>query len=274
MIIFDPLQVEAARQGSRAALDALIHAAKGPVFNVAMRMLAHREDAEDATQEILIKIITHLGDVRDVNLAGAWAFRVATRHLSETARQGRVEKMRMTFDDFANDLHLDQGDAAHLGLTEIEHQLALKEVKVGCTLAMLVCLSRALRMAYILGDIFEMTDTEASNVLEIPAGTYRQRLRRARSTVSEFMQKNCGIQSEQAQCRCDNRIAPALKKGRIAKGIAHLDGDQAGHRVPNVIKQDVAVFEELQRTVAIMQSNPQFATSVPSLVEQLLDQIP
>ena len=118
-----------------------------------------------------------------------------------------------------------------------------------------------------------MTDTEASNVLEIPAGTYRQRLRRARSTVSGFMQKNCGIQSEQALCRCDNRIAPALQKGRIAKGLAHLDGDQAGQRAPDVIKQDVAALEEVQRTVAIMRSNPQFATSVPSLVEQLLDQI-
>lgn len=273
MIIFDSVQVEAARQGSPAALEALIHAAKGPVFNVAMRMLAHREDAEDATQEILIKIITHLGNVRNVNLAGAWAFRVATRHLSETARLGRVEKMRMTFDEFAGDLHLGQGEAAHLGLTEIEHQLALKEVKVGCTLAMLVCLSRPLRMAYILGDIFEMTDTEASNVLEIPAGTYRQRLRRARSSVSGFMQKNCGIQSEHAPCRCDNRIAPALQRGRIAKGLAYLDGDQAGHKAPDVIHQDVATLEAVQRTVAIMRSNPQFATAVPSLVEQLLDRI-
>ena len=88
MIRFDPVQVEAARQGSRAALEALVNAAKGPVFNLAMRMLAHREDAEDATQEILIKIITHLGEVRDTDLAGAWAFRVATRHLSHTARLG------------------------------------------------------------------------------------------------------------------------------------------------------------------------------------------
>ena len=68
MIVFDSVQVEAARQGSRAALETLVHAAKGPIFNVAMRMLAHREDAEDATQEILIKIITHLGDLRDVQL--------------------------------------------------------------------------------------------------------------------------------------------------------------------------------------------------------------
>lgn len=274
MIIFDPVQVEAARQGSRAALETLINAAKGPVFNLAMRMLAHREDAEDATQEILIKIITHLGDVRDIDLAGAWAFRVATRHLAQTARLGRVEKMRLTFEDFAEDLNLGQGESSHLGLTKIEHQLALKEVKVGCTLAMLVCLSRPLRMAYILGDIFEMTDTEASDVLGIPAGTYRQRLRRARSSISGFMQSNCSIQSASAPCRCENRIAPALQMGRIAKGAAHLDSDQAGQMSPHDIRKDVASLETAQRSVAIMRSNPQFATSVSSLVEQLLDQIP
>lgn len=273
MIIFDPVQVEAARQGSRAALEAVMNAAKGPVFNLAMRMLAHREDAEDATQEILIKIITHLGDVRDIDLTGAWAFRVATRHLAQTARLGRIEKMRLAFDGFAEDLNLGQGESSHFGLTEIEHQLALKEVKVGCTLAMLVCLSRPLRLAYILGDIFEMTDTEASDVLEIPAGTYRQRVRRARSSISDFMQSNCSIHSAAAPCRCENRIAPALQMGRIAKGVAQLDGDQAGQMSPRDIRQDVATLETAQRSVAIMRSNPQFATSVPSLVERLLDRI-
>ena len=273
MIRFDPVDVEAARKGSRAALETLVNAAKAPVFNLAMRMLAHREDAEDATQEILIKIITHLGDLRDTELAGAWAFRVATRHLAQSARLGRVERMRLTFDDFAEDLHLAQGDSAHLGLTEMEHQLALKEVKVGCTLALLVCLSRPLRMAYILGDIFEMTDTEASDVLDVPAGTYRQRLRRARSAVSGFMQSHCGIQSAKAPCRCENRIAPALGMGRIAKGAAHLDSDQAGQLSPDEIRRDVAALETAQRSIAIMRSNPQFASAVPSLVEQFLDRI-
>ncbi|GGA28726.1 RNA polymerase sigma factor [Neptunicoccus cionae] len=273
MIIFDPTQVVAARQGSRAALGGLINAAKGPVFNLAMRMLAHREDAEDATHEILIKIITHLSDVREIDLAGAWAFRVATRHLTQTARLGRVEKMRLTFEDFAENLNHDERDGSHIGLTEIEHQLALKEVKVGCTLAMLVCLSRPLRMAYILGDIFELTDTEASGVLEIQAGTYRQRLRRARSSVSDFMQSNCSIHSASARCRCENRIAPALRLGRIEKGAANLNSDQAAQLHPDEIRKDVAALETARRSVAIMRSNPQFETSVPSLVEHLLNRI-
>lgn len=274
MIRFDPQQVEAARQGSRAALESLIDAASGPVFNLAMRMLAHREDAEDATQEILIKVITHLGDVRDTELAGAWAFRVATRHLAQTARLGRVEKMRLGFKEFAADLDQGQTDPAHLELTDAEHQLALKEVKVGCTLAMLVCLSRPLRIAYILGEIFEMTDTEACDILEIPAGTYRQRLRRARATISNFMQSTCSIQSTSAPCRCDNRISPALRTGRIGKGVAHLVRDQSGSMSPQDIHKDVATLETAQRSVAIMRSNPEFALSVPSLVEHLLDRLP
>lgn len=273
MIVFDPAQVRAARQGSRAALEGLITAATGPVFNVAMRMLAHREDAEDATQEILIKIITHLGDVREVDAAGAWAFRIATRHLAQSARLGRVEKMRLSFKDFSDDLEQGAGPSTHLDLTKTEHELALKEVKVGCTLAMLVCLSRPLRMAYILGDIFEMTDTEASDVLDVSAGTYRQRLRRARSTISDFMQSTCSLQSKTAPCRCANRIAPAMQTGRVEKGRARLESDHPDGLSPEAIQQDVATLEGAQRSVAIMRSNPQFTSTVPSQVAQLLDRI-
>lgn len=37
--------------------------------------------------------------------------------------------------------------------------------------------------------------------------------------------------------------------------------------------KDVAALETLQRSIAIMRSNPQFASAVPSLVEQFLDRI-
>jgi RNA polymerase sigma factor (sigma-70 family) len=104
MINLDPDLVAAARQGSRAALEALVLSLQRPVFNLAMRMLANRPDAEDATQEILIKVVTHLGDVQDVQAAGAWAFRITCRHLVHVRKQGRVEAQRFTFRAFAADL--------------------------------------------------------------------------------------------------------------------------------------------------------------------------
>lgn len=96
MIRFDPEEIEAARRGSRAALERVVHAAERPIYNLALRMLANRADAEDATQEILVKIVTHLGELREVGAAGGWALRIACRHLVKARRRSRVEAMRLT----------------------------------------------------------------------------------------------------------------------------------------------------------------------------------
>jgi hypothetical protein len=45
-----------------------------------------------------------------------------------------------------------------------ETLVLIEEVKIGCTLALLTCLSRPLRAAYILGEIFELSDTGALEI--------------------------------------------------------------------------------------------------------------
>jgi len=67
-------------------------------------------------------------------------------------------------------------------------QVLIEEVKIACTLALLTCLSRPLRVAYILGDIFELSDAEAAHALKIDPAAFRQRLRRARALVTGFVQ--------------------------------------------------------------------------------------
>jgi len=49
-----------ARHGGREALDALVRAVQPDVYALALRMLWNREDAEDATQEILVRVVTRL----------------------------------------------------------------------------------------------------------------------------------------------------------------------------------------------------------------------
>jgi DNA-directed RNA polymerase specialized sigma24 family protein len=130
-------------------------------------MLANRPDAEDTTQEILIKVITHLGDVRDAEAAGAWALRIACRHLVHVRQQRRLEAQRFTFQAFAADLATGLEELPDDRVVDPETQVMIEEVKIGCTLALLTCLSRPLRAAYILGEIFELSDTEAADALEI-----------------------------------------------------------------------------------------------------------
>lgn len=71
MIIVDPALVKAARRGSRAALDELVRALQRPIYNLALRMLANPTDADDAAQEIITRIVTNLGGLREPGAAGA-----------------------------------------------------------------------------------------------------------------------------------------------------------------------------------------------------------
>lgn len=271
MIRFDPMEVEAARQGDRAALEAVVRAAERPVYNLAMRMLAHPTDAEDATQEILIKIITSLGALREINAAGGWAMRIACRHLVNSRRRSRVEAMRMSFQGFAEDLDNGMSAYADSEPMDAETKLAIEEVKVGCTLAMLTCLNRTLRIAYLLGDVFELTDTEAASVLEITPATYRQRLRRGRSAVKNFVLSTCGNASEKAACRCEKRVASAEASGRIVRGRSLYRSAQNHQKVLPDLQTYVRELEEGRRAAALLRSNPDFTSNVSDLVLSTID---
>ena len=271
MIVFYGEQIEAARQGNRAALDAIVRAAERPVYNLALRMLANRADAEDATQEILIKIVTHIGALRDVNAAGAWAMQIACRDLMGRRKRGRVEAMRLTFEGFAADLDHGRRDLVEGTLTDAETTLALEEVKVGCTLAMLTCLKRPARMAYILGEIFELTDQEAAHAMDISPTAFRQRLARARTSVTEFVTQTCGVVSSDNPCRCSKRLAPALEQSRISRGKSQFDLDKLPRRTPDEVSAFVRSLEDVRAAAALMRSNPDFPTQVSKMILPLLD---
>jgi RNA polymerase sigma factor (sigma-70 family) len=271
MIRLDPELVVAVRRGSRAALDTLVRSLQRPVFNLAVRMLGNAADAEDATQEILVQVITHLGDIRDPEAAGAWTFRLACRHLVHADKRGRLEAQRLTFRAFAADLADGLEELPDEAARDPETQAMVEEVKVGCTLALLTCLSRPLRAAYVLGETFELSDQEAASALDIDPAAFRQRLRRARSLVEAFLRARCGLVSPAAACRCDRRVAQATRLGRVEKGRRTLpDPARAGARMANV-RAGIAEIERGREAAALMRSNPDFVTEIGERVLEALD---
>jgi len=266
VIELDPQLVVAAQQGGRDALEALVRSMQRPVFNLAIRMLGHPADAQDAAQEILIKAITHLGEVREPQAAGAWAFRLACRHLVYVRKQGRLEAQRLTFRGFATDLEAGLEDLPDTAAADVETLAMIEEIKIGCTLALLTCLSRPLRVAYILGEIMELSDREGAAALEIDPAAFRQRLGRARSRVTLFVEARCGIVSAAAACRCDRRLAQALRLGRVERGRPLVP--PAEPTAPSIaqVRATVAELERGRATAALMRSNPDFTTNVGQLL--------
>ena len=73
--------VEQAVAGDKASLETVILSVQDLVFNLSLRMLGTFPDAEDATQDILLKIMTHLSSFRGDSAFSTWVFSIATNHL-------------------------------------------------------------------------------------------------------------------------------------------------------------------------------------------------
>src|SRR5712691_5005513 len=95
--------VERARSGDAGALDDLVSAVRDRIYGLALRMLWHPEDAADATQEILIRIVTHLSEFRGESRFTSWCYAIAANHL-RTVRRSRAEAAEYTFASFEEEL--------------------------------------------------------------------------------------------------------------------------------------------------------------------------
>lgn len=194
-----------ALEGDREALDALAHALQGDIYALALRMLWSREDAEDATQEILVRIVTRLSQFGYKSRLKTWAYRVAFNYILDV-KKSAMERLHLGFERFAEDLETGLQPSS---ADDSFDALLIDEVKVGCSMAMLQCLDRDHRAAYVLGEIMELSGPEAAEVLEIAPALFRKRLQLARAAVVGFMRAHCGLVSDTAPCRCHKRVPAA-----------------------------------------------------------------
>lgn len=197
--------------GDRDALNALVTALQGDVYGLALRMLWNREDAEDATQEILVRTVTRLSQFDFRSQLKTWVYRIAVNYILDV-KKSPVERMHLTFERFGEDL---ADGLSSEGPTDAERSVLTEEVKIGCTLGMLQCLDRPDRLAYVLGEILDLSGPEAAEALGISPDLFRKRLQSARSAIESFTRTYCGLVSDGAACACHLRVPAALRLGRV-----------------------------------------------------------
>jgi RNA polymerase sigma factor (sigma-70 family) len=204
-----------ARSGERSALEELIREHQGWIYNIALRMLFHPQDAEDATQEILVKVVTRLSSFEGRSSFRTWLYRIVVNHLLNVKR-AREEFKITTFSAYGDALEntpdLDPPDPKGASPDE---NLLVTEAMLACTSGMLLCLDREQRLAYILGAILGVNDTVAAEVLELTSENFRQRLARARRDLRNFMNDKCGLVNPANPCRCAKKTRGFIQAGHV-----------------------------------------------------------
>lgn len=221
--------VRQATAGDRDALENLVRRHQGWVYNVAVRMVWRTDQAEDATQEILLKIVTHLGSFEGRSQFRTWAYRIAVNHLLNV-RKSAMEQQGITFTDLGREMDsLPDLDLPDPKTVPVELPLLVEEAKVGCTTAMLMCLDRRQRLAFVLGEVFGISDRIGAEVMEVSADNFRQLLARARRDLYSFMNDKCGLVNPANPCRCAKKTQAFIDKGYLDPAKLQFSAERAGH---------------------------------------------
>lgn len=202
-----------AQAGDGAAIEEVVRAIQDDVFDLALRMLGDADDARDASQEVLVRIVTKLGTFRGESTFRTWVYRVAANALLNF---GEMRRKEISFEQAGAQL-----DAAIAygadgpSPADPAHEALVNEVKLICVHGMLLCLDRAHRLAYILGEVLALSGEDAARVLEISPEAFRKRLSRAREEMEPALRARCGLVDPANTCRCRKLVPAALATGMV-----------------------------------------------------------
>ncbi len=173
-----PTLVQAAALGEPAARDRLVDACLPVVLGWCARLGGPKVDPEDAAHDVLIVMLDRLDSLRDFGSFTSWLFGITRRVLAKHRRQAWVKRWVPGFMPDAVEPGASPYQRAHLSETSRRVQAALEE------------LPPAQREVLVLCDLEERTDLEVAELLEIPLGTVKSRLRLARQKFRTIAEQN------------------------------------------------------------------------------------
>lgn len=174
----DDALVDAARAGDRAALDLLLRRHHPRLHAVCRRIIGSGADADDATQEALIRVVRGLERFDGRSAFSTWAYRIATNAaLDELRRRGRRPALVRATGDDETDQSLERtvDPMAQRRVEAVADAMSLETA--------LAALPEEHRVAVVLRDVADLDYDEIADILGIPLGTVKSRIARGRGRL-------------------------------------------------------------------------------------------
>jgi RNA polymerase sigma-70 factor (ECF subfamily) len=181
----DVALVSRAQAGEAAAMNTLLERHYGRVHAVCRRMSGSAADADDATQETLIRIVRGIGSFDGRSSFATWAYRVATNtSLDELRKRRRRPQPHAVRGE--SDRAPEVVDArAERDVTAPADRLALD--------AAVASLPEEFRAPLVLRDVVDLDYAEIAEALQIPLGTVKSRIARGRRILADVLGDTYGI---------------------------------------------------------------------------------
>ena len=176
--------IERAKQGDKAALSELVNRYSERIYNLALRIMRNKEDAEDVLQETFLAVVEKLHTFDGRSSFFTWIYRIATN-----ASLMRLRKKKLVFQDLVDNddfqetvesrVFIDWSQDPSLNVYDEEVKRKIDEA--------VNKLSDIYRSVFILRDIGGLSIKETSEILGITEENVKIRLRRARQYLRDHL---------------------------------------------------------------------------------------
>lgn len=169
-----------ASAGDLDSFERIYEASSNYVYNIAFRMTNNREEAEEITQDVFLKIYNNLKDFQFRSNIKTWIYRITVNlAINACKKSSRHIKKRADYDE--DILYKPTSEVLKARLDKEENEMLVKRL--------LGLLNPDQRTAVVLRDIEGLSYKEIADTLRININTVRSRLKRARETLLTLRQK-------------------------------------------------------------------------------------
>ena len=175
----------------------LIEAHRDRVYNISFRMLGSRAEAEDVAQEVFIAVFKTIETFRGDSKFSTWLYRVAVNHCKNRIKYlaRRHDRDRDELDETTNGQHGAVGAIGGPGPRAPDHALEAQQMETLIQEA-IAELDEEQRVVVVLRDVEDLSIEEICKITDLPGGTVKSRLHRARLVLRKKLQRHVGESHE------------------------------------------------------------------------------
>ena len=191
--------ISKALSGDQSAMEMLLIRHQPWIYNLSFRMVMVSADAQDVTQEILIKVMTKLSTYDETKASfRTWLYRIVVNHIINMKKRGYEAAISDIESYYSFVAQVPDSDPD----SSPETQMVINDIAIGCVMGVMLCLDRKQRIAFLLAIAFNATDAQGSEILGVTKDSFRKLLSRARKKLHEHMNGNCSLINPDAPCQC------------------------------------------------------------------------
>ncbi len=172
--------------------------------------LAGKDEAEDLTQEVFVKVSKGLKNFREESKLSTWIYKIATNTALDRLRSPSFCACKTLMTDTIEDADADiecEVACIKANMPSAEQQLVKKEMNE-CIRSFIYNLPAAYRAVILLSEIEGLKNGEIAEILGITLDTVKIRLHRARAKLKKELEANCNFyRDEQNELACDLKKA-------------------------------------------------------------------